>query len=199
MMHLHRAWLTACLIKFVSLLVLAMQKQVLVIALGASCDVSSACKLYSVYLKHPDVLYLALSLCWAGMRCQGVLNVQASWLVSMVGARVGAAAAQRALEVLCEDDPTLAAQAGNAHPGSAAEPSGGGPAEVAAAAGSADAGGAAAPNGAAEAPVQAATGACPVSAHAAQSGGVFSGHWELCGLCIGPPHSIVSCQIWQNS
>lgn len=39
-------------------------------------------------------------------------GAQVSWLVSMVGARVGAAAAQRALEVLCEDDPSLAAQAG---------------------------------------------------------------------------------------
>ena len=89
---------------------------------------------------------------------QNSTHVQASWLVSMVGARVGAAAAQRALEVLCEDDPTLAAEAGNAHSGSAAEPSSGGPAEGAAAAGSAGA----APNGAAEAPAQAAAGACPV-------------------------------------
>ena len=98
--------------------------------------------------------------------------MQASWLVSMVGARVGAAAAQRALEVLCEDDPTLAAEGGHAHPGSAAEPGSGGPAERAAAAGSAGAGGAAAPNGAAEAPAQAATGACPVSVYAACTDGL---------------------------
>ena len=43
-----------------------------------------------------------------------VPRAQASWLVSMVGARVGAAAAQAALEALCEEDPALAAEAGQA-------------------------------------------------------------------------------------
>lgn len=42
----------------------------------------------------------------------------------MVGARVGAAAAQRALEVLCEDDPSLAAHPGLPDANGAAAPNG---------------------------------------------------------------------------
>lgn len=42
----------------------------------------------------------------------------------MVGARVGAAAAQRALEVLCEDDPSLAAHPGLSDASGAAAPNG---------------------------------------------------------------------------
>ncbi len=40
--------------------------------------------------------------------------------MSMVGARVGAAAAQAALEALCEEDPALAAEAGQASANGAA-------------------------------------------------------------------------------
>ncbi len=50
----------------------------------------------------------------------GARGAQAAWLVSMVGARVGAAAAQAALEALCEEDPALAAEAGQASANGAA-------------------------------------------------------------------------------